>query len=75
MLVATTDCKWYLNLTDQIYRFSPVFLTPNDTNRFHGDNERISIKNYEQVINFYHHVIMKADQDENTVMRQDRNEL
>jgi carboxypeptidase PM20D1 len=35
---------------------------PGDEKRFHGINERISIKNYEQAINFYYHVIVNADQ-------------
>jgi hypothetical protein len=30
-------------------RFTPAFLTPNDTARFHGLNERISVANFNQV--------------------------
>lgn len=33
-----------------------------DEKRFHGVNERISIDNYEQAINFYYHVMINADQ-------------
>ena len=56
-------------------RFSPAFLTRNDTDRFHGYNERISVDNLVQVrqarrggqqtggvqvIQFYHRVIINA---------------
>ena len=44
-----------------IYRFSPTVMWPEDVLRFHGDNERMSIKNYEQVVNFYYHLMMNAD--------------
>ncbi|GAB6022286.1 hypothetical protein CHUAL_006412 [Chamberlinius hualienensis] len=64
LMIAATDTKWYHGLTDQVYRFSPYVITPNDTQRYHGDNERISIKNYEKVINFYHHLILNADKAE-----------
>merc|ERR1712173_469917 len=45
-LMANTDTRHYLNFTSNIYRFSPAFITPNDTNRFHGINERISVHNF-----------------------------
>ena len=49
LLVGNTDTIHYMNLTDNIYRFSPAFLFPDDVDRFHGINERISVKNYNQV--------------------------
>lgn len=60
-LVANTDTKHYLNLTDNIYRFTPAFTTKSDISRFHGYNERISVANYVQVVEFYHRVIRNAD--------------
>ena len=36
---------------------------PEDVARFHGDNERMSLKNYEQVVNFYYHLMMNADKE------------
>lgn len=35
---------------------------PEDLKRFHGNNERISVQNYEQVINFYYHLLVNADE-------------
>ena len=45
-----------------ISRFSPAFITSNDTTRFHGINERISVNNFAQVVQFYHQVIRNSDQ-------------
>jgi len=61
-LMANTDTRHYLNFTSNIYRFSPAFITPNDTNRFHGINERISVHNFGQVVHFYHQLIRNSDQ-------------
>jgi len=36
---------------------------PQDVCRFHGDNERISIENYGQAINYYSHLITNADRE------------
>lgn len=35
---------------------------PEDLKRFHGNNERLSIHNYEQVVNFYYHLLVNADE-------------
>ena len=32
-----------------------------DISRFHGYDERISVDNYKQVVQFYHRVIINAD--------------
>lgn len=62
MLVANTDVRHYLRLTGNIYRFSPVCVTPQEvSSRLHGDNERISLWNYERVVNFYLRLMMNAD--------------
>lgn len=61
IMVASTDTKWYLNLTTSVYRFSPAFLQKSEAKLFHGHDERISIQNYEQVVNFYHHVMLMSD--------------
>ena len=47
-------------MTD-ISRFTPAFTTKNDLNRFHGYDERISVKNYVQVVEFYYRLIRNSD--------------
>lgn len=61
IMVASTDTKWYLNLTRSIYRFSPAHLSQSDAKLFHGHDEHISVDNYIRVINFYHHLILSSD--------------
>ena len=62
VMIGNTDTRHYLHFTNNVYRFSPSFMYPEDTARFHGINERISKKNYEQAINFFHHLILNADE-------------
>ncbi|XP_012935587.1 N-fatty-acyl-amino acid synthase/hydrolase PM20D1.2 [Aplysia californica] len=62
IMIGNTDTKYYLPFTHNVYRFSPTHMFPGDPERFHGINERISVKNYEQVINFYYHLIRNSDQ-------------
>jgi len=63
LMVGTTDSKHFLDLSANIYRFSPTFMYPEDIRRFHGDNERISIENYGQAINYYNHLMTNADRE------------
>ena len=60
-MIANTDTKHYLDLTDAVYRFIPSVLTPEDTKRIHGFNERLGVKNYEKIINYFYHLMRNAD--------------
>lgn len=62
IMVASTDTKWYLGLTKNIYRFTPVVLKPGDAKLFHGHDERISIANYLKIVNYYHHLFLSSDE-------------
>lgn len=53
LLVATTDSRHYAGLSKNIYRFLPITLRPEDVQRYHGTNERISIQDYQRCIRFY----------------------
>uniref|UniRef100_A0A7N8XIX7 Peptidase M20 domain containing 1, tandem duplicate 1 n=1 Tax=Mastacembelus armatus TaxID=205130 RepID=A0A7N8XIX7_9TELE len=59
--VGNTDSRHYKDLTSDIYRFIPIWFKPGDTQRFHGINERISIKNYEEIVAFYFSLIQNCD--------------
>ncbi|XP_054168834.1 N-fatty-acyl-amino acid synthase/hydrolase PM20D1-like [Oppia nitens] len=61
IMLANTDTRWYKHLTSAIYRFSPSILYTEDTVRFHGHNERISVDNYMKTVNYYHHIIVNSD--------------
>lgn len=43
-----------------------------DTIRFHGHNERLSVENYVKTVNYYHHIILTSDQkqiDDGTIVK------
>ena len=60
-MIGATDTKHYIKLSDHIYRFSPTYMYPEDAKRFHGLNERMSVENYQDAVNFYYHVMRNAD--------------
>ncbi|RZI91919.1 MAG: M20 family peptidase, partial [Rubrivivax sp.] len=57
LMIAATDSRHFTAVSDNIYRFSPVRTGPDDLPRFHGTNERLSIKNYVEMIQFYHRLL------------------
>nr|XP_057907219.1 N-fatty-acyl-amino acid synthase/hydrolase PM20D1.2-like [Doryrhamphus excisus] len=59
--VGNTDSRHFKALTTDIYRFIPLWFKPGDAKRFHGINERISRKNYEELILFYSRLIQNCD--------------
>eukprot|EP00066_Takifugu_rubripes_P001976 XP_003963552.1 PREDICTED: probable carboxypeptidase PM20D1 [Takifugu rubripes] len=59
--IGNTDSRHFKDLTNDIYRFAPLWFRPGDAQRFHGINERISKKNYEELIQFYFDLIQNCD--------------
>ncbi|KAM6925060.1 N-fatty-acyl-amino acid synthase/hydrolase PM20D1.2-like [Xenentodon cancila] len=59
--IGNTDSRHFKDLTRDIYRFAPVWFKPGDSKRFHGINERISKKNYEEFVEFYFNLIQNCD--------------
>jgi len=57
ILIGATDSRYYGALCDDAYRFAPSYLSPKDIKLIHGHDEVITVKNYEQTINFYYHLI------------------
>ena len=60
LMVAATDSRNYLDVTDNIFRFSPVRATADDLKRFHGTNERLSVANYADMIRFYRRLVQNV---------------
>ena len=48
LTVAGTDSKHYSKVADDAYRINPFIVGNDDITRFHGIDERISVKNMEQ---------------------------
>jgi carboxypeptidase PM20D1 len=62
LLVAATDSRHYASVTKNVFRFSPITLSPEDANRYHGVDERISIQDYERCVRFYMQLIRNSQQ-------------
>lgn len=62
-MVANTDTIHYSNLTDKIYRFTPVIMDLDKFSMFHGIDEKISIDEYNEVVQFYYRLMTNADFD------------
>jgi len=64
LVVAATDSRYYTELTDNVYRFTPIRIRPEDASRFHGIDERISISDYENCVRFLIQLIKNSNMDE-----------
>lgn len=53
LVIGFTDSRHFKAVTENTYRFIPIRVTPADLGRIHGTNERISTKNYAEVVRFY----------------------
>ncbi|GAA4339325.1 M20 family peptidase [Variovorax defluvii] len=62
LMIAATDSRHFSIVSDAVYRFSPVRAKPDELPRFHGTNERISIANYVEMIQFYHQLLRNTAQ-------------
>ncbi|MDC7221111.1 MAG: M20/M25/M40 family metallo-hydrolase [Spirochaetales bacterium] len=49
----STDSKYYRELSDQILRFTPLVLRPEDIASIHGVNEKVSLENLRKGLEFY----------------------
>ncbi|MFH2005431.1 MAG: M20 family peptidase [bacterium] len=62
LMIAMTDVRHYRSLCDDLYRFQPLRITDADRARFHGVDERVSVKSYLEMINFYVQLARNANQ-------------
>jgi len=51
--LGATDARTYGQIADNAYRFLPAIISDEDHGLMHADNEKISLKNYSAMINFY----------------------
>ncbi|XP_039604426.1 N-fatty-acyl-amino acid synthase/hydrolase PM20D1.2-like [Polypterus senegalus] len=59
--VGSSDSKHFVEVCDEILRFVPTWFKIEDLSRFHGLNERISVKNYEEAVKFYFQLFQNCD--------------
>lgn len=60
LVLGAVDLRHFVGLSDNLYRFSPIWLEPHDLDRLHGLNERISVDHYGRVVEFYYVLIKKS---------------
>ncbi|MFK7924969.1 MAG: M20 family peptidase [Bacteroidia bacterium] len=58
--VGATDARYYYPLSDQVYRYSPMFIESSDLKRMHGKDERLSVENYLRMVAFYDRLIRNS---------------
>ncbi|MBD0776292.1 M20/M25/M40 family metallo-hydrolase [Maribacter sp. ANRC-HE7] len=57
LLGGGTDSRYFYDISDDVYRFYPIRLNPNNRTRFHGIDEKISKANYKELVEFSYHLI------------------
>ena len=57
LMIGATDSIHFGDISDHIFKFSPVRAKPEDLPRFHGTNERITAANLAELIRFYHRLL------------------
>ncbi|APW42802.1 M20 family peptidase, partial [Rhodoferax saidenbachensis] len=60
LMLAATDSIHYGEISDHIFKFSPVRAKPEDLTRFHGTNERIASSNLVELVRFYHRLVTEG---------------
>ena len=60
LVVVVTDARHYADLSENIFRFLPLRLGPDDLNRMHGIDERVGIREYETAIRTYRQLLVNA---------------
>jgi len=84
MMNGATDSRHYTRLSNFIFRFSPIVLSPEDQQTVHGVNERLSFENAARMVGFMQALIRNAseldfesfeDQDESFIGREEAEEI
>lgn len=60
LVLGATDGRHYYNISDHVFRFSPLPLLKEDLARIHGINERITIEGFKKGVDFYATLIAKS---------------
>jgi len=60
LMIGATDSRYFDGLSDSVLKFGPVRAHPEDLPRFHGTNERMSVKGYADMIRFYYQLLKNS---------------
>ncbi|MDI1259220.1 M20 family peptidase [Aquabacterium sp.] len=62
LLIGGTDSIHFTDLAETILRFRPIHVTAQDLARIHGTNERIGVKEYGEMIQFYERLLRHVNE-------------
>lgn len=57
LITGMTDARFYTLVSDNVYRFTPLRMTPADLAGIHGVNERIPVEGLLNMARFYYALI------------------
>ena len=60
LMLGASDSRHFSGISQQIYRFSPIHAKPEDLSRFHGTNERLSLRDLATMMQFYQLLLTEA---------------
>jgi carboxypeptidase PM20D1 len=63
LVMGGTDSKYFYPLTDSVYRFLMIKLTPETKQTLHGIDEHINIEDYIEGIQYFHELFRKVSFD------------
>lgn len=63
LVIATTDGRYYDEISENVYRFLPIHLNPENVNAMHGINEHIPTDEFDDAVRFYVQLIRNCDLD------------
>lgn len=62
LVIAATDARYYYKVSPNVYRFVPYYINPENLACFHGIDERVSVKEFENGIRFYRRLILNGSE-------------
>ncbi len=54
LISGMTDARFYTLISDDVYRFTPLRMNPEDMAGVHGVNERIAVEGLVEMARFYY---------------------
>jgi carboxypeptidase PM20D1 len=60
IVLGATDSRHFVPVADNVYRFSPFLMTPDDLSRVHGTGERMRLAEADRVVAFYRRLVERA---------------
>ena len=61
LVLGATDARYASAITENVYRFMPAVMSPEDLTGFHGTNERLSVENVGRLAKGYAQIILAMD--------------